>query len=272
MHRDGILLSYTWDSVYRVMVGWSWPWQRPLLGLFIATSGRPCAPLIEFARYLPVVALVPLTPLCFGIGDGQKFAIIFLGTFFQLTLMVADVAALARGATGTAGTAGRSAEAALLPGRLTEHREQILQVGGIAGVGLAAAPAVLAVGGTGPARTEARIGLRATLTEEVGEDVLEAGSTRAPGAACGEAGRRSASRGSRRTAGAPSIRQDGIRLADLLEALLGRRVPRLAVGVVRAGELAIRLLDGVGVSGGRDAERGVEVLRTSLDRPLLLLR
>lgn len=41
-------------------------------------------------RYLPVVALVPLTLLYCGIGEEQKYAIIFLGTFFQLLLMVAD--------------------------------------------------------------------------------------------------------------------------------------------------------------------------------------
>jgi len=94
MYREGILFSYTWDSVYRVMVGWSLAAAAAVpLGLAIATSRRTAsflAPLMEFARYLPVVALVPLTLLYFGIGDGQKFAIIFLGTFFQLVLMVAD--------------------------------------------------------------------------------------------------------------------------------------------------------------------------------------
>lgn len=127
MHRDGILLSYTWDSVYRVMVGWSLAVAAAVpLGLFIATSRRGaavCAPLIEFARYLPVVALVPLTLLYFGIGDGQKFAIIFLGTFFQLTLMVADsVAAVPRDLGRAAATLGASRaqiyRMVLLPGAL----------------------------------------------------------------------------------------------------------------------------------------------------------
>ncbi|EGB16060.1 binding-protein-dependent transport systems inner membrane component [Pseudodesulfovibrio mercurii] len=94
MYREGILFSYTWDSVYRVMVGWSLAAVIAVpLGLLIATSRRAShmvAPVMEFARYLPVVALVPLTLLYFGIGDAQKFAIIFLGTFFQLVLMVAD--------------------------------------------------------------------------------------------------------------------------------------------------------------------------------------
>jgi NitT/TauT family transport system permease protein len=94
MYREGVLFAYTWDSVYRVMVGWSLAAVVGVpLGLLIATSKRAShmvAPVMEFARYLPVVALVPLTLLYFGIGDAQKFAIIFLGTFFQLVLMVAD--------------------------------------------------------------------------------------------------------------------------------------------------------------------------------------
>ncbi len=127
MHRDGILLSYTWDSVYRVMVGWSLAVAAAVpLGLFIATSRRGaavCAPLIEFARNQPVVALVPLTLLYFGIGDGQKFAIIFLGTFFQLVLMVADsVAAVPRDLGRAAATLGASRaqiyRMVLLPGAL----------------------------------------------------------------------------------------------------------------------------------------------------------
>jgi NitT/TauT family transport system permease protein len=127
MYREGILLSYTWDSLYRVMVGWSLAVATAVpLGLLIATSRRGaavCAPLIEFARYLPVVALVPLTLLYFGIGDGQKFAIIFLGTFFQLVLMVADsVAAVPRDLGRAAATLGASRSQiyrlVLLPGAL----------------------------------------------------------------------------------------------------------------------------------------------------------
>lgn len=127
MYREGILLIYTWDSVYRVMVGWSLAVALAVpLGLFIATSRRGAAlfaPLMEFARYLPVVALVPLTLLYFGIGDGQKFAIIFLGTFFQLVLMVADsVAGVPRDLPRAAATLGASRRQiyrlVLLPGAL----------------------------------------------------------------------------------------------------------------------------------------------------------
>ncbi|SHE86182.1 NitT/TauT family transport system permease protein [Desulforamulus putei DSM 12395] len=97
MHEEGILVDYTLDSTYRVVVGWIMAVIVSIpLGMLVATSKKAEAiltPVIEFARYLPVVAMVPLTLLYFGIGDLQKFAVIFLGTFFQLVLMVSDVVA-----------------------------------------------------------------------------------------------------------------------------------------------------------------------------------
>lgn len=94
MGKDGTLWVNTWRSTYRVFVGWLLSVFAALpLGMLVATS-RTCKavlqPVTEFMRYLPVVALVPLTLLYFGIGESQKYAIIFLGTFFQLMLMVAD--------------------------------------------------------------------------------------------------------------------------------------------------------------------------------------
>ena len=47
-------------------------------------------PLTEFVRYIPVPALIPMLMLCFGIGEMAKIMLIFVGTFFQLVLMVAD--------------------------------------------------------------------------------------------------------------------------------------------------------------------------------------
>jgi len=47
-------------------------------------------PLVDFARYLPVPALVPLTVVWFGIGDSMKIVLLWMGTFFQLVLLVAD--------------------------------------------------------------------------------------------------------------------------------------------------------------------------------------
>jgi NitT/TauT family transport system permease protein len=47
-------------------------------------------PIFEFLRYLPVPALIPLIMIFLGIGESAKIALIFVGTYFQLTLMVAD--------------------------------------------------------------------------------------------------------------------------------------------------------------------------------------
>jgi NitT/TauT family transport system permease protein len=47
-------------------------------------------PLVDFVRYLPVPALVPLTLIWFGIGEGSKIALLWIGTFFQLVLLIAD--------------------------------------------------------------------------------------------------------------------------------------------------------------------------------------
>ncbi len=94
MARDGSLWEHCFMSAKRVMVGWFWSAVIALpLGMLMASSKRFSAliqPLIEFARYLPVVALVPLTILYLGIDETQKYVIIWLGTFFQLILMVAD--------------------------------------------------------------------------------------------------------------------------------------------------------------------------------------
>lgn len=49
-----------------------------------------CQPATEFVRYIPVPALIPLVMVCCGIGELAKVMLIFIGTFFQLTLMVAD--------------------------------------------------------------------------------------------------------------------------------------------------------------------------------------
>lgn len=52
--------------------------------------GAASEPLIDFVRYLPVPALVPLTLIWFGIGENSKIALLWIGTFFQLVLLIAD--------------------------------------------------------------------------------------------------------------------------------------------------------------------------------------
>ena len=47
-------------------------------------------PLTDFIRYMPAVAFIPLVMIWVGIDEGSKIAIIFIGTFFQMTLMMAE--------------------------------------------------------------------------------------------------------------------------------------------------------------------------------------
>lgn len=92
--KSGELFASCYDSTRRVFIGWLLSVVIALpCGMLMANSKKFSAfiqPIIEFARYLPVVALVPLTLLYMGIDESQKYMIIFLGTFFQLVLMICD--------------------------------------------------------------------------------------------------------------------------------------------------------------------------------------
>lgn len=79
-------------SIYRVLVGFSFAAALAVpIGLlmgsiqFFRSLLEPC---LAFTRYMPATAFIPLLVLWLGIDDGQKFSIIFVGTFFTLTLMV----------------------------------------------------------------------------------------------------------------------------------------------------------------------------------------
>jgi NitT/TauT family transport system permease protein len=90
----GILWQDMGVSVYRIMVGWlvATVFAVPigiLMGNFKLFEGM-FEPAIDLVRYMPTVAFVPLTILWAGIGDEQKFLILFIGTFFQEVLMIMD--------------------------------------------------------------------------------------------------------------------------------------------------------------------------------------
>lgn len=88
------LLQDAGISIYRVTAGWllSAVIAMPI-GLLIGTF-RPVQallePLTDFIRYMPAVAFIPLVMLWIGIDESSKIAIIFIGTFFQMILMVAE--------------------------------------------------------------------------------------------------------------------------------------------------------------------------------------
>ncbi|MGD1221327.1 MULTISPECIES: ABC transporter permease [Streptomyces] len=81
-------------SVYRVGVGFLLATALALpLGILMGRFTLWAAfvePVVDFIRYMPVVAFVPLTVLWVGTDDGQKFLIIFIGTFFQQVLLFTD--------------------------------------------------------------------------------------------------------------------------------------------------------------------------------------
>jgi NitT/TauT family transport system permease protein len=62
-----------------------------LMGTFKAVEAL-IEPLVGFIRYMPASAFIPLFILWLGIGDVEKIAIIFVGSFFQLVLMISVVA------------------------------------------------------------------------------------------------------------------------------------------------------------------------------------
>ncbi len=92
--REGSLASDAGISLFRVTAGFLLSAVMAVpLGLLIG-SYRPvrafCEPLLEFARYLPAVAFVPLVLLWVGIGESSKVMVIWIGTFFQMVIMLSE--------------------------------------------------------------------------------------------------------------------------------------------------------------------------------------
>jgi NitT/TauT family transport system permease protein len=97
MLGDGTLADNAWASVSVIVTGWAvaallaMPFGI-LMGSFKFFEAL-FEPVVDFIRYLPVSAMIPLLILYIGLGVEEKIAVIFIGTFFQLILLVADVAA-----------------------------------------------------------------------------------------------------------------------------------------------------------------------------------
>jgi len=93
MH-DGTLWADISASVYRITIGFT------LSTLFAVPIGVIMGsykigesffePPIDLIRYMPTVAFVPLAIIWAGIGDGEKFLILFIGVFFQEVLLIMD--------------------------------------------------------------------------------------------------------------------------------------------------------------------------------------
>lgn len=95
--REGSLQIHTRASLTVILTGWALAVLIAVpLGILMGTLKLVEAlvePIINFVRYLPVSALIPLLILYIGIGTAEKVAVVFIGTFFQLVLLVSDVSA-----------------------------------------------------------------------------------------------------------------------------------------------------------------------------------
>ena len=63
------------------------------LGIIAGTwdfFARLIEPFVDFFRYMPAPAFATLLMASFGVEDGPKIALVFLGTFFQCVLMVSN--------------------------------------------------------------------------------------------------------------------------------------------------------------------------------------
>jgi NitT/TauT family transport system permease protein len=91
---NGTLWQDAGVSIYRMLTGFAIASAMAIpIGVMIGCFRlweAAIEPLVDFVRYMPVVAFVPLTILWAGTSDSQKFLIIWIGTFFQQVLMVMD--------------------------------------------------------------------------------------------------------------------------------------------------------------------------------------
>jgi NitT/TauT family transport system permease protein len=96
MLQTGELVENAQASITVIIIGWVIATVLAIpLGILMGSLKIVEAflePIVDFVRYLPVSAMIPLLILYIGIGIEEKIAVIFIGTFFQLILLIADVA------------------------------------------------------------------------------------------------------------------------------------------------------------------------------------
>jgi NitT/TauT family transport system permease protein len=92
--KDGTLWDDTRTSFVRITIGFLVSTTMALpIGILIGTyraAEAAIEPSVDFIRYMPAVAFVPLTIVWIGVDETQKWLIIWIGTFFQQVLLVMD--------------------------------------------------------------------------------------------------------------------------------------------------------------------------------------
>lgn len=85
-------------SLFRILIGFGVAAILSVpLGILIGLNRRAEAliePVVDFVRYTPIPAFIPLFILWFGIGELEKIVVIGVSVFFQLVLMVSNSVSL----------------------------------------------------------------------------------------------------------------------------------------------------------------------------------
>lgn len=92
--QDGTLWADTKVSFLRITIGFAISTAVALpIGILIGAyraAEAAIEPPVDFIRYMPAVAFVPLSIVWVGVDETQKWLIIWIGTFFQQVLLVMD--------------------------------------------------------------------------------------------------------------------------------------------------------------------------------------
>jgi NitT/TauT family transport system permease protein len=94
MTADGQIIGNALISLWRILAAFVLSAAMAIPIGMLMGSYRPInaalEPIIDFIRYLPTPALVPISIIWFGVGEETKIFLLWLGTFFQLVLLVVD--------------------------------------------------------------------------------------------------------------------------------------------------------------------------------------
>ena len=93
-YNQGILFSDIGVSVLRIVLGFTISSALAIPIGVLMGAYKPAEailePAVDFVRYMPAVAFIPLTLIWFGTSMDQKLVILFIGIFFQEVLLIMD--------------------------------------------------------------------------------------------------------------------------------------------------------------------------------------
>lgn len=94
MTLEGDIVGNALVSIGRILAAFALSAAMAIPIGLLMSSFRPInaalEPMVDFIRYLPTPALVPISIIWFGVGEETKIFLLWLGTFFQLVLLVVD--------------------------------------------------------------------------------------------------------------------------------------------------------------------------------------